>query len=351
LAALVTAGGALVLGIWNATRVRKLEHLKSELAKEEAAAKAKLDYEYEARRRLYGRFEPALFQLLELGDYALERIVNLTDADVWREFRPAEDEAPGARRPPMIKPNYAAVSTVYGLFAPLMIVRLMSRQLTLVDLSLEPRIELQYFLAGRLYGSFKDDFKLAAIEPIVPYDPLIQGDWRRLRQEEPSKYWWQGLTMGRLEDVLDLLSRPHEDSVRLASFGEFEQSWLDSVEAADERACKTLAVASNALLQFRPDTRPVFWRVLIAQARLYHALIRTKADGFAVPKSNDEWNALLALEHPERFEWKTEIPNASSLSQTLEVTDRYFTQMLEERAGSQLQGDLKRTVIRSPAKD
>jgi hypothetical protein len=351
LAALVTAGGALVLGIWNATRVRKLEHLKSELAREEASAKAKLDYEYEARRRLYGRFEPALFQLLELGDYALERIVNLTDADVWREFRPAEDEAPGARRPPMIKPNYAAVSTVYGLFAPLMIVRLMSRQLTLVDLSLEPRIELQYFLAGRLYGSFKDDFKLAAIEPIVPYDPLIQGDWRRLRQEEPSKYWWQGLTMGRLEDVLDLLSRPHEDSVRLASFGEFEQSWLDSVEAADERACKTLAVASNALLQFRPDTRPVFWRVLIAQARLYHALIRTKADGFAVPKSNDEWNALLALEHPERFEWKTEIPNASSLSQTLEVTDRYFTQMLEERAGSQLQGDLKRTVIRSPAKD
>jgi hypothetical protein len=166
LAALVTSVGALVLGMWNVTRVRKLERPKSELAREEAAAKAKLDYEYEARRRLYERFEPALFPLLELAEYALERIANLTDADVWREFRPAEDEAPaGARRPALIKPNYVAVSTVYGLFAPLMIARLMSRQLTLVDLSLEPRIELQYFLAGRLYGSFKDDFKLAASEP------------------------------------------------------------------------------------------------------------------------------------------------------------------------------------------
>src|SRR5436189_108321 len=35
--------------------------------------RSEVDYEYEARRRLYARFEPALFQLLELADYALER--------------------------------------------------------------------------------------------------------------------------------------------------------------------------------------------------------------------------------------------------------------------------------------
>jgi hypothetical protein len=233
----------------------------------------------------------------------------------------------------MVKPNYTAVSTVYGLFAPLMIVRFMSRQLTLVDLSLEPRIELQYFLAGRLYGSFKDDSRLAAIEPVVPYEPLGHDDWRRLRKENPSKYWWQGLTMGRLEGVLDLLTVPHEDSQRLASFGEFEQLWQESVERGDERACKTLAIASNALLRFRPDERPVFWRVLIAQARLYQALIRTKADGFGAPESTEEWMALLALEYPERFDWKTEIPGAPSLTQTLAITDSYFASMLEERGG------------------
>jgi hypothetical protein len=203
----------------------------------------------------------------------------------------------------MVKPNYTAVSTVYGLFAPLMIVRFMSRQLTLVDLSLEPRIELQYFLAGRLYGSFKDDSRLAAIKPVVPYEPLGHDDWRRLRKENPSKYWWQGLTMGRLEGVLDLLTVPHEDSQRLASFGEFEQLWQESVDRGDERACKTLAIASNALLlRFRPDERPVFWRVLIAQARLYQALIRTKAD--ASERRNRPRSGWLS--------WRSSIPSAST---------------------------------------
>lgn len=61
-------------------------------------------------------------------------------------------------------------------------------------------------------------------------------------------------------------------------------------------------------------------------------MIRTKADAFAVPESSGDWTALLALEHQERFEWQTEIPGASLLSQTLEMTDRYFAQMLEERA-------------------
>jgi hypothetical protein len=329
--ALVTAGAAVALGLWNASRVRSLERFKSELAREDAAIRAKVDYEYDARRRLYARFDPALFQLLDLAEYALEQISSLTETARWQEFVPAENE-PGRAvgRPTLVKPNYAAVSTVYGLYAPMVIIRSISRQLTLVDLSLDRRMELQYFLAARLYGTFKDDNKLAALDPAVPYEPF-HPDWRRLRLENPSKHWWQGLTMGRLEGVLDLLTvTSSDDSQRLASFGEFEQRWDTCLQADDERGRKHLAAASNALLGFRPDHRAVYWRVLIAQARLYQALLRTKADGFAVPDSTEAWTRLLALSHSERFEWKSDLPGARALAETLSVTDRYFSAMLED---------------------
>jgi hypothetical protein len=51
---------------------------------------------------------------------------------------------------------------------------------------------------------------------------------------------------------------------------------LDScVQDGDKRGLKHLAAASDALLGFRSDHPPVFWRVLIAQARLYQAPLRT----------------------------------------------------------------------------
>jgi hypothetical protein len=321
---LIAAGSAILIGVWNTVRVGRLERMRSELAREETAMKAKVDYEYDARRRLYERFEPALFQLLELAEFAVERIQELTNARIWSELIPAEDE-PSTPRPRMVKPTYAAVATVYGLFAPLVVVRHMSRQLTLVDLSLEARIQLQYFLAARLYGSFKDDFQLAAIDPAIPYDPR-NPNWRRLRHSDPARYWWQGLTMGRLEGILDLLTVPDESASggRLASFGEFEVLWHDSVANEDERRCKTLAVASNALLNFRPQERPVFWRVLIAQARLYQALVRTRADGFSVPTSLEAWDALLSLEDPASFDCSRDIPDAPRIAETIDVTSRYL---------------------------
>jgi hypothetical protein len=355
LVAFVTAAGALVtalaasaLGVWNARRVRDLEFIKSHLAREEARYKATLDYEYAAHRRIYERFEPAVFQLLELADYAVERIASLTDPKTWDAFVPAEKEPRRkAARPQMIQKNYAAVSTVYGLYAPMVIVRAMSRDLTMVDLSLERRIEVQYFLASRIYGSFKDDAKLAAIDPRLPYDPR-NNDWRRKRRSDPARYWWQGLTMGRLEGVLDLLTvtGAHDGSERPATFGEFEKRWADIVVRGDEQARKTLAVASNALLGFTPKDRPILWRMLITQARLYQALLRTREDAFCVPTSQKAWKELLILRDREHFEWTHPTPDAPNLEETIAVTDIYLARMIEDaprrlREGSEpLRADL-----------
>ena len=194
-AALVTGGFALIVALYNAGssywRERRLRELgfdydtlleirKSELARADTAHKARTEYEYSARLSLYQRFEPILFQLLDLSDYALDRIRNLTEPSVWSKFALAEPSREHSGRPPMAEAEYEMISTLYGLFVPLTLVRSMSRQLTLVDLSLEPRIELPYYLASRIYGSFKDDRKLAAMQPQIEYDPF-HPDWRTRR--------------------------------------------------------------------------------------------------------------------------------------------------------------------------
>lgn len=101
IAALVAAASALAVALYNAVsgyrreqKLRelgfsydtKLEDRKSELSREDAMAKARTEYEYNARLSLYQRFEPLLFQLVGLADYALDRIKNLTEPSVWAEF-------------------------------------------------------------------------------------------------------------------------------------------------------------------------------------------------------------------------------------------------------------------------
>jgi hypothetical protein len=338
-AALVTGGSALAIALFNAgfsyRRERRLSALgfgyetlleirKSELSRVEMAEKARTEYEYSARLSLYNRFEPILFQLVDLADYALDRIKNLTDPSVWPKFVLAESSRPHSGRPPMAEAQYELISTLYGLFAPLVLVRSMNRQLTLVDLSLEPRIEFSYYLVSRIYDSFKDDIKLAAMRPQVEYDPF-HPEWRARREEDPARYWWQGLTMGRLENLLDLFSNSESDLdvPRLISFGEFERLYENVLADGEEWQRKALAVASNPLASFQPGNRPVYWRLLIAQACLYQALLRT-ARGHSFPVSEGDWLEYLRLENPNDFKWK--VGREPALDETLSAVTDYLRQ-------------------------
>lgn len=111
---------------------------------------------------------------------------------------------------------------------------------------------------------------LAAIDPPLRYTPFADG-WRDRREQEPATYWWQGLTRGRLEGMLDVLTVPSGDSDqgRVVSFGEFERLYGEMFDDPDETRRKSVAAASNALHRLRPADRPVFWRMMIAQARLW----------------------------------------------------------------------------------
>jgi len=345
LAALIVAAVAVVgvgFNFWQARgqdeRLRKLEAQRSllareeavvnaKLAREEAVAKAKLDYEYEGRKRLYERFEPLRFQLLDLTEFALEQIRSLTDAAIWKEFVPVEDDADRAakeHRTVMAKGTYPLTSTLYGLLAPLVIVRSMGRELTFTDLALDTRMAFQYYLATRAYGAWKDDGPLAKANPRIPYEPFAD-NWRVLRESQPATYWWQGLTMGRLEmalDVLTITSQGQPD--RLASYGEFEQAYEAARLADSVRDRKTLAAAANPLLNFRPSDRPVFWRMLIAQACLYDAILKARSDAFETPTTKSQWDRLLTLRQPHAFDWRGDASGAPDIDETLGAVRSYL---------------------------
>ena len=131
--------------------------------------------------------------------------------------------------------------------------------------------------------------------------------------------------MGRLENILDLFTISEtERGARLRTFGEFEQLYESILKEGDDRERKTMAVASNALASFRPESRPVYWRVLIAQACLYQALLRMLREPTCLATETD-WMDYLRLEQPDDFRWK-EPGHAPALLDTLEAAHGYLRQ-------------------------
>jgi hypothetical protein len=105
--ALVAATASLVVAIsnWFATRTNQrelerikldssiqLEKFKSAVQSRKTLEDARLDYQFEARKRLYNQVEPLIFQLTGLAESARSRIIDLAktasnghlgDSDNW----------------------------------------------------------------------------------------------------------------------------------------------------------------------------------------------------------------------------------------------------------------------------
>ena len=77
LPAVVSGAFSLMVAVYSLirsmTNQRSLELLRANLAQAKAEKDARIDYEYEARKRLYHECEPLLFQLTEVTASALAR--------------------------------------------------------------------------------------------------------------------------------------------------------------------------------------------------------------------------------------------------------------------------------------
>jgi hypothetical protein len=258
--ALVTALASLIVSIAAATaayfsNVRsetRIRHLEDKLTEARSERAARREYVYEARKRLYIDFQPVLFQLVERCEGALARIRGI--AEEAREERilwPSRlGEGWGNER-------YHMIATTWDLLTPLAFVRIGQQRLTGLDLSVDRMVRWQYLLSRELYTSWIMGNELAAQKPVLSYDD----------QEQPTR---QHVLSGYLEKIVDCLIRVDE-SGRLACirFSEFYDSF------SDQGFVETLADITVPLTNFHPRQKPLLWRLLLTQAHLHMAIIKT----------------------------------------------------------------------------
>jgi hypothetical protein len=296
--AIVAALSSLVVAGISYLSARKnthdLESLKADLAEKQAEKNARRDYEYEARKRLYQQYEPLLFQLVELSESALGRISGFARSARQNNLGP---DHPGWLTPGNYYYDYYMASTIYRLLAPFAIIKLIQRLLTLVDLTVDPHINNQYSLAKWLYLSFTEDFALARRTPELEYDPNDE-EWREKRERNPKKYYRQGVFAGVLDNAVETLIVSDSNGImRCMSFGEFER-----IYKGDTKFDAFIELFQN----FHPKMRPVLWRILIDQAHIYKALLRTREMKLTSSKERQTAKLLAPLSEKERldFDWR-----------------------------------------------
>ena len=264
--ALAAAGISVVVAVMNNLATKRndqeLARLNASIRKEQAEQDARRDYLYEARKRLYKECGPVLFRLSEASENALHRIYSLARATRDGDLNPGRSWLAG--------PGYYLTSTLYNLLAPCAVFRLLQERLTLVDLEVDGMIKDQYLLAKWVYITFTDDFSLAKAAPAAPYSPYERVPPAE-RCAHPARYRRQGVPIGMLDRAVEGLIKTGADGAqRLLTYGEFEAALSADLAGSGAR----YGVFAELFEDFHPRTRPVLWRILIAQALLHRELLR-----------------------------------------------------------------------------
>jgi hypothetical protein len=328
---------AVLSYVFNRKSQHDLEKLRADLEEKRRERDALRDYEYEARKRLYHECGPLLLQLMELSESALRRIQGLARTARQGNLGPARPSWLADARGPYPQPYYFQ-STVYWLLAPLAIVKLLQRRLTLLDFSLDQRIFTQYSLAREMYDTFSADFRLAVREPVLPYDPESEIAPRK-REQEPQVYRKQGIHRGLVDIVAEALITDVGQVGRIKSFGEFEQEY--QVEGSPVN--KAFTRVEYLLLSFHPKTQPVFWRLLITHAHLYRALLQTHVRSSGqVPAAGVPTLAIPAAER-RAYDWRPpdeQVSDKVVLQDPFDVAEGYLRERLQHLSGESMPVEL-----------
>jgi hypothetical protein len=282
--ALIVAGlslvGTVVSLVWNAR-----------LQRQQAERTAERDYEYEARKRVYKELQPLLFQLSDACESAYGRIENLALASRggWLDLEPEPEENW------LRNDRYYRESTIYRLLLPAALIRLCRRKLTLVDLSVEPRLRAQLALARLIYSTWNDGYEIARLAGFgEEYHPERAGYDRT----------YQHVVIGEVDLAADAITTTGVGQERRPlDLGEFQADYAKEGSAVR----KHVSVLERLITDFHPDRRPVLWRLLLCQAHLYRALVKSMVLGEIVePK-----DAIDLAEDGPKFQWgKGEEPTA-----------------------------------------
>lgn len=264
LIAFVSALTTLFVAIYSARRSREtqeqIEKLRAGLAAENSKEDARRSYEFHARQRLYQEYEPLRFQLLDAVETAKCQIETMSEQALDQRLRHLGSTPTG---------KYWLLGTIYHLLRPAAVYRLAQRKLTVVDLRVEPTIEIEYTLAKKVYLALSHDARMAELSSII-YTPYVDG-WQEKRELNPARFRRQGLPLGRLDNAVDTLIVQRDGSAeRIATFGEFEAGFGAS---SPDDVSGPIGAARDLFTSFSPSIRPVLWRLLLAQFVMYKALL------------------------------------------------------------------------------
>jgi hypothetical protein len=308
----------------------ELALLKAALAERKSENDARRDYEYEARKRLYEQCEPLLFQLYEAAENARYRVHSLARTARSGDLGPENSWLNG--------PSYYMRSTIYNLLAPVALFKLIQKRLTFVDLTVEPRIRTLYRLTKVLYISFTDPFGFAKLDPPISYNP-DHPKRCELREKNPARYWQQGFHMGELDFAAEgLIAEESTEPARLKTFGEFDAAYCS--EDPEDRS--NLSMAGYLFLGFHPMTRPVLWRILVAEAHLCRVILEanridsTEFTAEPVRPISTEFTAepVRPIPRDERsnFDWRqasAEATDVQVLVEPFSVAEEYLRRQLQ----------------------
>lgn len=222
---------------------------------------------YKTRIDLDTWFDSGVNDRAHIYRSAIDHLESLWRPSTWNALQLADEQYAFSRRWMGVATN-ELIHILYSLIAPMVALYPKTAGLT----------ESERVIIESIYRSFSDDESFARIEPEQEYEARRCTNWRTLRQENPRKYWLQGLLPRDLDTAREAF---RDDGGNLLSRGALAQKYIRLYEGADGKAQKPLGLAANALQGFRLDTRPVFARLVAAQIRMYGALLKLEIHGEA----------------------------------------------------------------------
>lgn len=236
---------------------REIEKLKADLGYENKVKSARVDYEYEARKRLYKEVEPVLFAAQLAARSLCGRLASFTPR--IREGRITCDRT----RNWLTVDPYFQQSTAYWIFVPMTYYRHLTRRISQFDLSLDRAVGRKFMTLGIFQSIPAADFDLAGMQgSAIPYEPYAEVSARR-RNSDPARYRFQGIVRGDVERFVSTMMIENDQMAPLEWF-KFEREM-----AARHSDLKTAyEPIRDILINFHPSTHPVVWRAIIAYVLL-----------------------------------------------------------------------------------
>lgn len=185
----------------------------------------------------------------------------------WSEL--AADEDLSAEDTWMGSASPVVIQMLYRLYAPLACFRQMSYALNRSLSSFVSEAKIRYCLLSSAFYALTNEGQLASSGKAVQYSPRRPG-WRRLRQTEPQRYLWQGISEERFDEALPFFINkgPVSGSCEVRSLEAFIDSYLSAFRS-ERRTQRPLGLLANALYNFQPKARPVYYRLLTFWDRVF----------------------------------------------------------------------------------